>query len=146
MLKWLPYIWKCHINSIVVCQIHLKFSGSQPTHSLHPPLWAQSAVSVSVITQALWVENGVFLIFCLVQFSYSELGWQLECCYTQLNPAIARHYTHCVLLCSDRERSLYTHLFLCSIHAATHTGTQTKGAPWCASLKQGLRKFTQSLM
>ncbi len=59
VLKWLPYIWKCHINSIVVCQIHLKFSGSQPTHSLHPPLWAQSAVSVSVMTQALLEQRMV---------------------------------------------------------------------------------------
>lgn len=32
-LERLPYIpQKCHINFIVVCQIHRKLSGSQPTH------------------------------------------------------------------------------------------------------------------
>lgn len=34
-LKRLPYIpQKCHINFIVVCQIHRKLSASQPTHRL----------------------------------------------------------------------------------------------------------------
>lgn len=33
-------------------------------------------------TGSFGVENGVFLIFCLVQLPCSELGWQLECCYT----------------------------------------------------------------
>lgn len=82
VLKWLPYIWKCHINSSVVCQIHLKFSGgSQPTHSMHPPHWARSGVTVSFTAQSLLeYRTECSWFFCHVQLPWSELGWQLECC------------------------------------------------------------------
>lgn len=59
-------------------------------------------------------KDGVFLIFCLLLFLCSELGWQLECCshcMPQLNPAIDHQYTQRVSLCSHRENNpfVYSH-------------------------------------
>lgn len=81
------------------------------------------------------VKNGAFLIFCLVHFPYSQLGWQLECCYT-LHASVKPGYSppqHTVLLCFDTKRSLYTYTCFSAqyvlhewVHTGTHTGTLSK--------------------
>lgn len=82
-------------SSRVVCQIHLKFIGSQPTHSRHPLLWAQSAVSVRVIMPALLEYRRVCFWFS-VWFSSLKVNWAdslkvITLSTPELNPAIARH-------------------------------------------------------
>lgn len=76
------------------------------------------------------VEKGVFLIFCLVLFHYSELGWQLECYYTQ-HASVKPGYSSplgTVLLGFGRKRSL-THTnfyFEYTLKEWLHTGTHAE--------------------
>lgn len=130
VLKWLPYIWKRHINSIVVCRIHLKSSRSQPTHSPTPAsLSCERRQNERYNTGSFGVENGVPLIFCLVQFPYSELGWQLECLCTRHATVKPSHspplHTLCFAALWQKQKPLYTPVSPLNMqskraHAATH--------------------------
>lgn len=81
------------------------------------------------------VENGVFLIFCLIQLPYSELAVSL--CRPQLNPTIARHHKPCVFLCSHLNSSLILVSPLNTRSQSRNIQLPTQAQELCGSLKCG---------
>lgn len=103
-------------------------------------------------TGCFGVESGAFLIFCVVQIPHSELGWQLECCYTShmsVKPSYSLPlYTLCFTVAKNeafihtRFSSEYT--LKEGVHMGTQAGTKKKEASRGASLKHVLVEFTQT--
>lgn len=118
-LKSLPYVWKCHINSCCLSnpfEIQWKPAHPQPSPT---SLSSERCQCQSYHTGSFGVEKGVFLIFCLVQFPYCELGWQLECYYTQHASVKPGYSSPLGTLCFTglwQTKKPYTHQFLLWIH------------------------------
>lgn len=101
----------------------------KPAHSLH--LHPPQRISASVKTQAL--ENGVFLMSCLVQFPYSRWVGSLDAVTvcTPVKPGYSPPlHTLCLTALTEREAFIHTTFFSeYTTKEQIHTGTQAHKTP-----------------
>lgn len=99
-------------------------------------------------TGSFGVENGVFLIFCLVQFPYSEPGWQLECCYilhTSVRPSYSPPlHTLCFTVLWQKHKPFLHTCFSSEYTLKAGTHSYPRRHKLRASLKRGLMKSIQT--
>lgn len=130
-----PTFLDCHINSIV-CKNPFEIQWN-PAHPPPAPASLSSKRHQCELynTGSFGAEDGVFLNFCWVQLPYSELGWQLECCYT-LHASLTPGYNPplhalCFAVLWQKQKAVIhsrfssEHTLKERVHTPTHAGIET---------------------